>query len=269
MRHYYSIVYTALIVSLFCGSLTAQDEAFRGGFGDGFSIDTLNEEFAEYARGSFGDGFSSTALISIVHEYSSGGEGDGFSNTDLIATFNGYYTGGFGDGFSTIESQNQFLDFSKGGNSDGFSHVFSQDDFNPMFSGGMADGFASDKYGHIIYWTGDVGTGWHVAGNWANGIIPSNCNPVVIPAGVPNFPAVNAGLLRIGYYKNEGDYTCQRINIEATAEMTTRMNCFVENYDLIFNQGKLLVKNPNADAFKNLQNGVILIKPNAQIIFKE
>jgi hypothetical protein len=247
----------------------AQDEPFKGGSGDGFSIDTFNQLFLDFTVGAIGDGFTSFSLINDFSNYSKGGIGDGFSSTSLLDDFADYCYGGIGDGFSASELNIEFLDFTSGGNSDGFSYAFAQDDYNHMFSGGSADGFAYDKYGHIIHWTGTIGTGWNVAGNWENEIIPTFCNPVVIPAGVPNFPAVNSGILRIGYYKDEGDYRCQRIKINTNAEMTTRVNCFVENYDLMFIRGTLFVKNPASNAFTNSGEGLVLLKPNASVIFKE
>jgi hypothetical protein len=247
MKYLFYIVLSSLLI-LGGGSLTAQDEAFRGGVGDGFSIDTFNAIFLDFTKGSLGDGFSKIEIQNLFSDFTRGGNSDGFSVINIGDDFNLMYTGGDSDGFTAVTTQNEF---------------------NPMYTGGDSDGFAYDKYGHIIYWTGDIGTGWNVAGNWANGIIPNYCNPVVIPSAVPNFPAVNAGLLRIGYYKDEGDYRCQRIKINANAEMTTRVNCFVENYDLISNRGILYVKNPAPDAFKNLGAGIILVKPNGEIIMKE
>jgi hypothetical protein len=91
----------------------------------------------------------------------------------------------------------------------------------------------------------------------------------VILAGVPNFPAVNAGLLRIGYYTNEGNYRCQRIKINFGAQMLTKPNCTVVNYDLVFIQGKLFIINPAANAFSNLSEGIIRLKPSAELIVKE
>jgi len=269
MKYFHSLTYTVFITLLLITSLVAQDEPFRGGFGDGFSLDTLSEDFLDFTKGSVGDGYTSITLSSVFNDYSIGGIGDGFSKIESQNLFLDFTKGGESDGFSTLLFEDDFNSMYSGGVADGFSYVSTLDDFNSMYSGGSADGFAYDKYGHIIFWTGNVGTSWNVADNWENGFIPSYCNPVVIPSGVPNFPAVNAGLLRIGYYKDKGDYKCQRIKIKTGAEMTTRVNCFVENYDLIFNRGKLFVKNPAVDAFKNLGDGIIQLKPNSEIIFKE
>ena len=51
--------------------------------------------------------------------------------------------------------------------------------------------------------------------------------------------------------------------------MLTRVNCFVENYELVFIQGKLYVKNPAANAFSNLGQGLIHLKPLSEMIVKE
>ena len=225
-NHLKLLIWSVFIIG--CCPLIAQDEAFKGGIGDGFTLDTTNLEFLDFTVGGIGDGFSTDSTNQEFLDFSVGGFGDGFTNSDVDIVFNDFVKGGFGDGFTTSSFTNNFadfcyggngdgftndelntafFDFSSGGNSDGFSFASSStNDFNDMYKGGDSDGFAYDKYGHIIFWTGDLGTNWNVAGNWENGIIPSYCNPVVIPSAVPNFPAVNAGLLRIGYYTNEGDY---------------------------------------------------------------
>lgn len=267
-NHLKLIIWSVFIIG--CCPLIAQDEAFKGGIGDGFTLDTTNLEFLDFTVGGIGDGFSTDSTNQEFLDFSVGGFGDGFTTSSFTNNFADFCYGGIGDGFATEEMSIDFLDFTSGGNSDGFSFASSStNDFNDMYKGGDSDGFAYDKYGHIIYWTGNLGTNWNVTGNWENGIIPSYCNPVVIPAGVPNFPAVNAGLLRIGYYKNEGDYKCQSLKINTGAEMLTRVNCFVENYELIFIQGKLYVKNPAANAFTNLWEGLIRLKPSAELIVKE
>lgn len=291
MKSYINSLFGIIVIFLLSTvPLLAQDEAFRGGSGDGFYVDTFNlnysefcngglgdgfssfvltENFADYAKGGIGDGFTSFAFENPFFDISSGGIGDGFANSEIENPFFDFTSGGIGDGYSKAEMTATFNDFALGGVSDGFSFDTLQNTLNTVFSGGESDGFAFDKYGHIIYWTGAVGTGWNVPGNWANGLIPTYCNPVVIPEGVPNFPAVNAGTLKIGYYTNEGEYRCQRLKINANAEMTTRVNCYVENYDLIFVRGTLFVKNPAFDAFKIEKGGVVQLKPNAQIVVKE
>ena len=266
---YQFILVIILFFVLRAGLLTAQDAAYKGGIGDGFTMDTVNVEFLNFTKGSNGDGYTSIAVYDTFYNYTMGGSGDGFSTIDIQNQFLDFSRGGNSDGFSYVYIEDNFNLMYTGGNSDGFSIISTQDDFNQMYKGGESDGFAYDKYGHIVLWTGNIGTGWNVAGNWENEIIPNYCNPVIIPSGVPNFPAVNSGQLRIGYYTDEGDYRCQRIKIDNGAEMTTRVNCFVENYDLIINRGKLFVKNPASDAFRNLNGGIINLKPNAELIFKE
>ena len=263
---YQFVIFTSFFL-FYLGQVTAQDEPFKGGFGDGFAIDTASQEFLDITIGGVGDGFSNSSVENFFSDFTKGDVGDGFSTNSFTNNFADFCYGGIGDGYTSKELNLEFLDFTSGGDADGFSLSSSAtNDFNEVFKGGDSDGYAYDKYGHIIFWTGNEGTGWNVAGNWENGIIPNYCNPVVIPAGVPNFPAVNAGLLRIGYYK---DYRCQRIKINTGAEMLTRVNCFVENYDLIFIRGKLFVKNPAANAFSNLGSGIIQLKPSAEMIVKE
>ena len=260
------ILFALLLMAHF---LNAQDIAFKGGNGDGFTVTEIDDEFLDFTKGNDGDGFTFADFTSTESIFTLGGNGDGHTNGEIEQQFLDFSKGGFADGFAIEESINSFNDMYVGDIGDGFTKVETVDGFNDMYVGGQSDGFAYDKYGHMILWTGISSTSWNAAGNWENGIIPSYCNPVVIPAGAPNFPAVNAGLLRIGYYSNEGDYKCQKIIVSAGAVMTTRANCFVENYDLIRISGRFFVKNLANNAISNIGDGVINIKANAQLIVKE
>jgi hypothetical protein len=261
---------TILLIIIFnCTDCFCQDEPYKGGFGDGFSIDTFNMEHLDITKGGFSDGYASIVILNSSTLFSHGGFGDGFSIFGIEESISTFTKGGIEDGFGNASYDSMFNSIYVGGDSDGFSYISTPNNFNEVFKGGGSDGFASDKYGHIIFWTGEVGTGWNVSGNWANNIIPSYCNPVVIPSGVPNFPAVNAGLLRVGYYSNEGDYKCERLKINSDAEMTTRVGCFVENYKLVHVTGTLFVKNPTFNAFKNLMGATFQLDKNANVVIKE
>lgn len=44
-------------------------------------------------------------------------------------------------------------------------------------------------------WVGDVNNDWNDPNNWDCGVVPTSTTDVVIPAGVPNFPILNAGVV--------------------------------------------------------------------------
>ncbi|MEM9546077.1 MAG: hypothetical protein AAGA77_08890 [Bacteroidota bacterium] len=265
---------TRLKLAIFCLAylmllpLHGQDDPFRGGFGDGYASDTQEDEYLAHSAGGFGSGYSSSSLFNENNSYCLGGFGDGYSQSLHINGFNAFCLGGIGDGYTLATKENEILNFSLGGIGDGYAKSVVAD-YESIFSkGGKADGFAITKIGHTVYWTGAIGTGWNVSGNWENGTIPTNCNPVIIPASVPNFPAVNAGVLRIGYHFNNGDYNCKKIRVNNGAELTTRVNCFVENYNLIQNFGQIFVKNSASNAFLNLAEGELIVKSGAQLFFE-
>ena len=269
--------------------LRGQDYPFYGGFGDGFSSDSYEDDDSAFSVGGFGDGHAfsiwlddnnlfSTGGFGDGHAFSSwlddfnafcsGGNGDGYAKSDFFDVFNVFCSGGAGDGYSAAAKENSLFDFSLGGIGDGYARAGLIDDVSIFSRGGIADGFAISKLGHIIYWTGTIGTGWNVSGNWENGIVPTHCNPVVIPSSASNFPAVNAGIFRIGHDVDDGDYNCLKIKVNNGAELTTRVNCFVENYGLIQNLGQIFVKNPASNAFTNMAGSQLVVKQGAQVLFQ-
>ncbi|MDF1695655.1 MAG: hypothetical protein P1U56_07495 [Saprospiraceae bacterium] len=242
-------IWVSFVLTVLCYTSTkAQDDPFKGGSGDGYSL-------SEYVN--------TTSFVYV------GGQGDGFSYSSRIDLFNDSYKGGEGDGFTSNFSTNNFFDFTKGGQGDGNATAEYYLTFIDTYKGGVSDGFGFGKHGHTVYWTGLVGTGWNVEGNWENNIIPEYCNPVVIPANVPNFPFVNSGVFRIGYHTNVGDYMCEKLKVDLGAEITTRVNCTVENYNTIVVLGKFFARNSSSGAFINSTNGVMQIKSAGAMIFKQ
>jgi hypothetical protein len=136
-----------------------------------------------------------------------------------------------------------------------------------MYRGSDSDGFAFKNIYKKYYWTGTVGTGWNVTDNWSTNQIPSLRHSVIIPAGVPNYPAVNAGLLTIGKDPlDESSYRCANILVQSDASMTTRVNCFVKLYGVIKINGTLYVKNPAPNSFKLIDTGLLRVSSGQVII---
>jgi len=209
-------------------------------------------------------------FLSIGHSYTqnnaifAGGNGDGFDIVSFRQSLNNsIFAGGNGDGFDIV-SFRQPLNNSifAGGIGDGFDIIsFRQSLNNSIFAGGESDGFDIATTESIVpyVWTGALGTGWAVAGNWSENLVPDINRPVIIPSGVPNWPFVNAGLFNIGDNPNNGVYRCASLWIQENAFLQTRINCRVENYGLIQIDGEMRVKKVTADAFQNFEEGTVLI----------
>jgi len=194
----------------------------------------------------------------------SGGNGDGFDQASIRqALNNAIFSGGNGDGFD-VASFRQALNNSifAGGEGDGFGIVsIRQSVNNSIFAGGEGDGFDRVTLVGIVpyVWTGAVGTGWLVAGNWSENVVPDINRPVIIPDGVPNWPFINSGLFAIGDNPNNGSFQCASLWIQENALLVTRVNNKIENYALVTIDGEMSVRNPTADAFQNFADGSVII----------
>ena len=204
--------------------------------------------------------------LSVYSQYT-GGDADGFTFL-LLSQSNGLYDGGGDDGFGVLyftqedfiyngESKDGFACISLeqedylyvGGISDGFTSMVLEGD-NTIYQGANRDGFASINMFQKYIWTGTIGTGWNVVGNWSTNQVPTLRHSVIIPNGVPYYPAVNSGLLSIGKDPTDSStYRCNNILIMSGANMTTRVNCFVDVYGTFKIDGTLYVKNPSNNAF--------------------
>ena len=228
-----------LILLMGC-SLQAQ---FTGGFKDGYDYKASNFQTSIYT----------------------GGSNDGAVTASLTLNMS-IYEGGNLDGYQSILLNNSQSIYS-GGNEDGYVSGLLGAPIS-IFSGGNQDGYAfAGKFVKFV-WSGAIGTGWNVNGNWQDGIIPNINSRVVIPAEVPNFPAVNAGLLSVGEDINGGVYLCKAINIQSDAQMTLRINAFTENYGEILVNGQLFIHNTSEAAFQNLNNGTITINDGGLMWFQ-
>jgi hypothetical protein len=156
----------------------------------------------------------------------------------------------------------------KGGADDGYFSVQVNDQSNGSFDGGVGEGYVMEEKCEDFVWTGTVGTGWGVTGNWNYNIVPDLKRRAIIPAGVPSFPYLNAGIFAIGENPNNGAFVCGELWIQDGALLVTRINNKVENYGSITIDGTMNVKNSVFNALQNLGNGTIRISPTGLLLIK-
>ncbi|MCF6171230.1 MAG: hypothetical protein L3J31_03465 [Bacteroidales bacterium] len=218
-------------------------EIYFGGIGDGFHFVALTAGSTIYGGGA-SDGFAAGEYLPGTSIFE-GGNSDGFAS-NLYLNPASIFVSAASDGFSLSAYSNTNL-ITLGGDGDGFS-TSRYLNTNLITLGGDGDGFDSETLLYYHYWTGLVGTGWLVAGNWVNNIVPDENARVIIPAGVPNFPGVNIGTFTIG--AASGKFKCRELLIEAAAQLTTRINAVTEIYSKVEIKGLMLVKNRAANAFR-------------------
>jgi len=253
-------VFSLLILSFFC-PLYAQ---FEGGDADGFGMENIYQSNFIY-NGNDKDGSHCIAL-DLNNQYYRGGDKDGNTCIALDLT-NQFYAGGENDGY-TFTEVNDISFFYRGADEDGFTEVYILGN-SILYSGGQNDGFTFSNVYQKFIWTGAIGTGWNVAGNWSTNSIPTLRHDVIIPENVPNYPAVNAGTLSIGKNPFDAEYLCNNLLIDSNAFMTTRVNCFITLYGKMVIRGNLLVKNPSNQAFIAMSSGDFKIKSGGLVVLKE
>lgn len=250
-------------------SSTAQPAyIYEGGEGGGYSSISYNNINAYFFEGGNSDGFSTMNLGLVNVYFYEGGDADGFSsmNSSTIDVY--FYHGGSSDGFSSFTSGELNVYLLQGGNNGGYAE--NQVDYSgtTFLEGDIGQGYDLATKCEDFIWTGVLGTGWSVAGNWNYNTVPNGSRPVIIPAGAPNYPNVNAGILAIGDNPNSGAFECKSIWIQDGGELITRINNFVENYGMILIDGSMLVKNSAPNAIQNLANGTIRISPTGILYIK-
>lgn len=223
-----------LIFVLLCSTSLRFEAQYTGGSGDGFTFVVYMSSSSIY-QGLVGDGFS-LGLLESTQSIFMGSSSDGY-DMSVFSSGQSIYTGAANDGFSLSWLQAE----------------------NSIFFGEASDGFDLGKYLHYHRWTGLVGTGWLVAGNWTNNMIPTDNIRVRIPAGVPKMPAINAGTFKIGTATG-ANFTCKALWIESGASLLCRINTFTENHSSILIDGTLRWKNPAANSFINKPGASILIR---------
>jgi hypothetical protein len=222
---------TFIFVLAICHSAHAQ---FFGGNADGYDVSSFTNPMSVFA----------------------GGKGSGHDIAIFESPIN-IFAGGVEDGYDTQAYQNSFSIFY-GGPKDGYvSKPFT----NPtnIFAGGAGDGYDLKSIILSFIWTGAVGTGWNVVGNWAGGIAPGINSNVIIPSFATNFPEINSGIMSIGSNPNGGIYLCKNLTVDAGAEMTFKINAFLENYNDLTIVGEVIMLNKSANAIKNLNAAKLTI----------
>jgi len=149
----------------------------------------------------------------------------------------------------------------EGGHLSGYSSYENIHDSKYLFEGGDLSGYAFFNFIQPFTWTGVIGQSWTVPGNWNFNFIPGIRRKVIIPVVEPGnfYPHINAGLFAIGSNPNNGLYKCRELWIQEGALLVTRINNRVENYGLITIDGEMRIKRDAANAFKNFEEGKILV----------
>jgi len=219
-------------------------------------------------EGGVGGGFASATEMSTNIYMYKGGNSDGFSSLVNNATNIYFYKGGNADGFATTSNAANNVYLYKGGVDGGYAQDMASYQSVTFYEGGAGQGYSLEVKCQEFIWTGTEGTGWGVADNWNYSVVPDIGRPVIIPAGAPNYPSVNAGTLAIGENPNSGAFTCKSLWIQNGGEVITRINNFVENYGQILIDGNMRVKNSAANALQNINNGEIKISSTGSLIIK-
>ena len=232
-RLYLSALFIFLAVLL----VAQPPEIYYGGIGDGFHFAAFSADSTIYSAGP-SDGYASANFVPAASIFE-GGNSDGFAFV-LYVNPSSIYVSAASDGFSFSTYSNTSL----------------------LTLGGDGDGFGSETFLYYHYWTGLVGTGWLVAGNWTNDIIPDENMRVIIPAGVPNFPGINIGTFTIG--AAGGKFKCRELLIEPAAQLTTRVNAITEIYSKVEIKGLMLVNNHAPNTFRVI-GGTIIVTSGGEL----
>ncbi len=223
-----------------------------------------NTAFTQFF-GGVKDGYNMASYINPTNIYV-GGFKDGHSVSTYTSNTN-IFAGGNKDGHA-VSSATSSTNIYTGGNKDGHTATLFTNSTN-IWAGGDKDGYASVTEKKEFIWTGAIGDGWNVAGNWNDGFIPTINSPVIIPGGVPNFPKINAGIMSIGADLNGGLFLCEDIIIQEDAELTFRVNAFLENAGSMIIHGTVYGLNGDPLAIQNLSGGKITIKSTGSLIIQE
>lgn len=242
-KKYYIFIFLLFIAK--CG-ISQPAYIYEGGNGEGYSSDSAMESNAVMYTGSIGSGYA-FGIKSLTHYLYSGGSHEGYTSLEWENTNLYFYFGGEGEGYTHTKNNTPLINQFEGGNNDGYTFAEKCEDF---------------------IWTGALGTGWAVADNWNYNMVPDLKRRAIIPADVPSFPFVNAGIFAIGKNPNNGAFVCRALWIQDGALLVTRINNNVENYGKILIDGTMQVKKSSLDAFQNLENGLVRISPTGSLLIK-
>lgn len=196
---------------------------------------------AQYSGGD-GDGTMSI-FLDFDTDFYHGGDSDGYVYADISGSSSIYY-GNEGDGHSSM-----FLDISEN-----------------IYVGSDSDGYDMLQIYRTYIWSGDIGTGWNVSGNWIGTAIPRLRHNVIIPNGRPNYPNLNSGIFATRKILSSANYFCKNIQIANSAELTFKVNNFVENHGKIHSYGTIYSLNLSANAIQNLVGGEIRLFSGSQLL---
>ena len=236
-----------LFFSFYCYSIAQPNYIYEGGIGAGYSSETFAGTSTKLFEGGGGCGYLMDIKIIGNSYLFDGGISDGFFSLKWKELNDIFYFGSDGSGYASSKKYAQQNTLFKGGNNDGYSMVEKCEDF---------------------IWTGALGTGWAVTDNWNYSIIPDLKRRAIIPAGVPFFPFVNAGIFAIGDNPNNGAFECGQLWIQEGAQLVTRVNNNVENYGKIIIDGTMRVKKSTIDAFQNIDGGLVRVSSTGNLIIK-
>jgi len=219
-------------------------------------------------EGGLGGSYDIDTSIIIDKYLFQGGILSGYTSETSTITNEFLFTGGNADGYDILKSESESSFVFNGGNGDGYTRSGKSHSGATFFVGGNSDGYDQYTKCQEFIWTGTVGTGWGVAENWNYTIVPTISRPVIIPAGAPFYPNVNAGILSIGDNPNNGEFVCKSIWVQNGGELYTRINNFIENYGMIQIDGYMQVKNSAPNAFVNYGAGMILVTESGVVEIK-
>lgn len=100
--------------------------------------------------------------------------------------------------------------------------------------------------GILKTWTGSAGTDWDDAGNWSPAGVPSSCDTVRIPTGLPEYPVVNSNI------------TIRGLIMESGASLDLDNYSLISNGTInIFDANITSTNNANSITFRNATNPYI------------
>lgn len=209
-------------------------------------------------------------LTAQLPESYQGGDSDGFAMGEKIAIHT-FFKGGEEDGHALAELESSGSIY-KGLYADGFDYGV-RNASNTFYVGGEADGAAYTLFRYFHLWTGDIGTGWDIAGNWTDNIIPTVHARVRIPADCPHYPAINGnvgnGTMFIGFTDGTPTYVCKALAIDSGAEFTQRISAFVRNYNRIVIEGTYINRNTADLSFINQPGSVFEVRSGGEVLMPD
>lgn len=214
--------------------------------------------------GGNGQGYDHRSITPSLPILYSGGIGLGYDVFHYTPTLKNFFNGGIGQGYS-IRNISSLKNYFNGGNGPGYDIRISTPQEFVMGIGGASDGYDTQIFYQEFIWTGAVGDGWNVPGNWNYNVVPDINRLTIISYGVPHYPFINSGIFSIGDNPLNGVYLSKELHINKGAELTTRINNLVRNYGKIIIDGKMTVKNSLSNAFIN--SGELMINSTGQLIF--